>query len=136
MPDSPLSALIVGFNRLLGFRVVEWRPDFARVEMDVAEHHLNRSGIVHGGVLTTLMDAAGGYAGIHPLLDGTRRRSVTLSMTSSYIGQAKSGTLACIAERRGGGKTTFVASTEVRDEHGNLLAIGEGTYRYIAETPR
>lgn len=125
-----------GFNALLNFRIAEWRPDFARLEMSVEPHHLNRSGLIHGGLLATLIDATGGYAGVHPLADGKRRRCVTLAMTTSYVGQAKGGVITCTAERRGGGKTIFVATAEVRDQDGNLLALGEGTYRYIAETPR
>ena len=38
-----------GFNAELGFRIAEWRTDFARIEMTLEEWHLNRSGVVHGG---------------------------------------------------------------------------------------
>ena len=57
-------------------------------------------------------------------------------MTTSFLGQAKSGVLNCPARRRGGGKTIFMATGEVLDEGGKLIALGEGTFRYIAETPR
>jgi len=124
-----------GFNKILGFRIVDWRDGFVRLEVDLAEHHLNRSGLVHGGVLATLLDAACGYTGVYPG-DSTRiRRAVTLSMTTTYVGQAKSGTLSCTATRRGGGKTIFMANGEIHASDGSLLAIGEGTYRYIADRP-
>ena len=55
---------------------------------------------------------------------------------TSFLGQAKSGLLSCLARRRGGGKTIFVATGEVLDAGGKLIALGEGTFRYIAETPR
>jgi uncharacterized protein (TIGR00369 family) len=128
---------IRGFNKLLGFHIVEWRADYVRVEMPIEEHHLNRSGTVHGGIYATLIDASGSFAGIYPVREGAGvRRCVTLTTTTSFLGQAKKGRLVCVSERKGGGKTIFIASSEVRDDKGNILAIGEGTYRYIAETPR
>ena len=49
--------MVVGFNAELGFRLTEWRLDYARLELTVAPKHLNRSGIVHGGVLATVCPA-------------------------------------------------------------------------------
>ena len=136
MPDAP-DADIVGFNALLGFRVAEWRPDWIRMEFDIAEHHRNRSGQVHGGVLATFLDATMSFSGCYPPSPGARRRRcVTLTLTTTFIGGAKSGTLACVAERRGGGNSVFMTSGEIRDDEGALVAIAEGTYRYISETLR
>jgi uncharacterized protein (TIGR00369 family) len=126
-----------GFNALLGFRMEEWRDDYVRLAVTIEKQHLNRSGIVHGGVLATLLDAACGYCGIHPLEPGgAPRRAVTLSLTTTYVGQAKTGVLSCTAERRGGGRSVFMATGEVRDSAGALVAIAEGTYRYVNDTPR
>src|SRR5437899_5714149 len=125
-----------GFNVLLGYRLAEWREDFARLELVLEPKHLNRSGVVHGGVLATMLDVTLGYAGVYTAEPGRVRRAVTLSMTTSFLGQAKSGVLNCLARRRGGGKTIFMATGEVLDEGGQLIALGEGTFRYIAERPR
>jgi uncharacterized protein (TIGR00369 family) len=125
-----------GFNVVIGYRLTEWREDFARLELTLDEKHLNRSGVVHGGVLATMLDVTLGYAGIYTGEPGRIRRAVTLTMTTSYIGQAKTGILRCIAKRRGGGKTIYMATGEIRDEADNLIALGEGTFRYIAATPR
>lgn len=86
MPPTKSGEVIRGFNAILGFRMVEWRDGFARLEVDLAEHHLNRSGVVHGGVLATLLDAACGYTGAYPSAPGKVRRAVTLSMTTSLTG--------------------------------------------------
>ena len=134
-PPHSLEAL-VGLNAELGFRLVEWREDFARMEVTLRPQHLNRSGFVHGGVLATLIDATGGFCGVYTPEPGRKRRCVTLMMTTSYLGQTKSGTISCTARRRGGGKTVFMMTAEVHAEDGTLLAVGEGTYRYIAEHPR
>ena len=133
-PHDPLeSETMRGFNVLLGYRLAEWREDFARLELVLEPKHLNRSGVVHGGVLATMLDVTLGYAGVFTAEPGRVRRAVTLSMTTSFLGQAKSGVLSCLARRRGGGKTIFRASGEIVDEASNLIAIGEGTFRYIGE---
>ena len=134
MPEQSTAPheIIRGFNKILDFRIAEWRDGFVRLEVDLAEHHLNRSGVVHGGVLAAMLDAACGYTGVYPKEDGKVRRAVTLSMTTSFTGQARSGTLICTAERRGGGNTIYMASGEVKGPDGKLLAIGEAVYRYIA----
>jgi uncharacterized protein (TIGR00369 family) len=125
-----------GFNKELGFRMVEWSAAHAVLALDLEPWHLNRSGIVHGGILASIIDAAGGYAGVYPVEEGRKRRCVTVTMTTSYLGQAKAGTITCTATRQGGGRTLFAATAEVRGADGALLAIGQGTYRYVAETPR
>jgi uncharacterized protein (TIGR00369 family) len=125
-----------GFNAELGLRIAEWRTDFARLELTLEDWHLNRSGVVHGGVLATMLDATLGFSGIYTGVPGRARRAVTLTMTTSYLGQVKSGVLSCVARRRGGGKTIYMATGEVLDDAGALIALGEGTFRYIAETAR
>jgi uncharacterized protein (TIGR00369 family) len=125
-----------GFNVLVGYRLAEWREDFSRLELALDARHLNRSGLVHGGVLATMLDVALGYTGIYSADPGRMRRAVTLTTTTSFLGQAKSGVLSCLARRRGGGKTIFMATGEVLDEAGTLIALGEGTFRCIADLAR
>ncbi|MEJ1978233.1 MAG: hypothetical protein WDN49_21040 [Acetobacteraceae bacterium] len=42
-----------GFSTQLGLTRVEWRDGLAQVALDLAPRHLNRNGILHGGVLLT-----------------------------------------------------------------------------------
>lgn len=128
----PFPEIMQGFNVMLGFRFAEWRDGLARLEFDIAPHHLNRSGILHGGVLSALMDATMGYAGVHPGESGKTRRAVTLSMTISFLGQTRSGTVRCTGARAGGGNTIFMATGTIEDASGAALATGQGVYRYIA----
>src|SRR5260221_4624257 len=86
-PHDPLeSETMRGFNVLLGYRLAEWRDDFARLELVLEPKHLNRSGVVHGGVLATMLDVTLGYAGVFTAEPGRVRRAVTLSMTTSFLG--------------------------------------------------
>jgi uncharacterized protein (TIGR00369 family) len=137
MSDVPFpQEQFVGFNKEQGFRFVAWAPDRAVLALEIEPRHLNRSGVLHGGVLAALLDAAGGFCGVYPVGEGRVRRCVTVSMTTNYLGQTKGGTVTCTARLAGGGRTIFTATAEARGADGTLLAIAQGTYRYIAETPR
>jgi uncharacterized protein (TIGR00369 family) len=127
-----------GFRQLLGWRILEWRDGEAALTLTIGPRHLNRAGALHGGVIATLIDAAGGHAGTYCPEPGHARRCVTVSLTTQYLAQTKSGVLTARARVRGGGTRLFIASTEVHDSAGALLAIGEGVYRYRtgSENPR
>ena len=118
------------FNDVLGFEIVAWREDYVEVNMAIKPMHLNRSGVLHGGVLATLIDAAGGYAGCFCPTPGNLRRALTLSMTTNFTGQTRAGVVKAVGRKKAGGRKIYFASVEVFGEAGDLLAIGEGTYRY------
>ena len=44
----------VGFGKLVGYRLIHWRPDEAELELVLEPRHLNRSNVPHGGVIATL----------------------------------------------------------------------------------
>ena len=119
-----------GFNSLIGFDLVEWRSDLAVLELLLASKHLNRSGVIHGGLLATMIDAACGYAGCYCDTPGNVRMAVTLSLTTSYLGSTSSGLLRCTANKRGGGRRIFSATAEVLTGDGAMIALGQSTYRY------
>ena len=120
------------FNEQVGYRLVEWREDFARVELDVREDHTNRRAVSHGGVLMTIIDAAGGYSGTFCDHPGRTRMCVTVSLTTEFVRPARTGErLSAVARRRGGGRGLFPSTIEVHDQHGHLIALGQGIYRYV-----
>ena len=129
--DQPPSLeTMLGFNADLGFRLVEWADGYAKLELDLTEKHLNRSGILHGGV--TIIDAVGGYCGVWVPEGAEKKRALTLSLTTSFMGTTKEGRIYAIAKRRGGGRSVFFASCEVYSPEGTLIAMGEGTYKSLA----
>ena len=114
----------------LGIRITAWRKDFARFELPVAAHLMNRHGIPHGGVHATLLDSAMGFAGCYTGDPAQRLAALTLSLTVNYLGQARGGLLISEATRTGGGRKTYFAEGRVLDETGQILATGSGVFRY------
>ena len=121
--DSP-------FNRLIGLEIGEWREDCVVLTLALTGQHLNRSGVLHGGVLSTLIDVAGGLAGCHCTVAGNVRRALTLSMTVNFTDQTRAGQIRVVARKRAGGRKIFFAGVEVFDDRDTLIALGEVTCRY------
>ncbi len=118
-----------GYTGLIGLRLVDWREGFARMEIAVEDHHLNVQGVVHGGILATLIDAAGGFAGGYSGDSGFGLPRVTLSLQVNYIASVGEGVLSCTAQRRGGGRRSYSSTAEVTSAEGGLLATGQVVYR-------
>ena len=120
------------FHRLIGWEVVEWTDGRAVMTCPVREEFMNRGGGLHGGLVATLMDSAGGYAALGgppndpEAVDG---RGVTLSLTVNYLGTARDGVLTVTATRTGGGRSVAFVSIRVEDDKGTVIADGVGTFR-------
>ncbi len=119
------------FQSLIGYRLVLWERDRAVVEYDVDPAHLNRSGLLHGGVIATLLDTASGYAGCYTPVPGRIRRTLTLSLTTNYLAPVRSGRVRVEGRRTGGGRTVFFTTAEAHDGAGRIVATAAGTFRYL-----
>jgi uncharacterized protein (TIGR00369 family) len=126
MTDQP-----VGFRKLIGLVTRELKDDHAVLELTLAPEHLNSHGSVHGGIIATMIDHAGGVAGCYCEKSGKKKKAVTLSLTTSFLAPVSSGPITATGRKRSGGRRIFASTIEITDETGRLIAIGEGTYRYI-----
>ena len=119
-----------GFLDKIGGRLTVWEPDRTVIELDVADLHLNGIGVVHGGVMATLIDTVGARAGVFCTVPGNVRQAMTVSLNVNLVGNVGEGVLIAEARVRKAGKTIFVSSCDVHDGDGNLLATGEVVGRY------
>ncbi len=119
---SPLS-------QTLGFELTDWTEGFARVEAPLADHLMNRQGLPHGGVYAAMLDTAMGFAGCYTGDAEVRQNALTLSMTVNYLSRATGNHLIAEAHVTGGGKSTFFARGEVRDDMGTLIVEGTGVFK-------
>ncbi|HZH47551.1 MAG TPA: PaaI family thioesterase [Roseococcus sp.] len=117
------------FHDLLGVEVIEWREGHALLRCRTGPQHANRGGIVHGGVILSLLDQANAFAGLH---DPARRRSaVTLDLDARFTAPGRIGAvLLCTGALVTAGRAVFFARGEVRDEAGTLVAFGASSHRY------
>ena len=120
-----------GFAKLVGYHLAVWQPDYAEIVLALEPKHMNRSGVPHGGVIATLIDAACGFTGCYCAAPGRVRRAMTLTMSTSVLGQAAAGdTLTAKARRTGGGRTVFFTRCDLVDGQGRLIATAEAAYKY------
>lgn len=120
-----------GFRAAVGYVIGEWREGYCEMVLEIGPQHINRSGVLHGGVVMTLLDAAAGYAGCWCPDPDRVRKCVTLSLNSHFVKAATGGTVRSIGRVKGGGRRIFFSSVELTDAQGNVLAIGDGSFRYF-----
>ena len=117
----------------LGMSVVRFEPEAIELEMDWTPERCTSNGLLHGGVLMTLLDSASGFACTFNETATARRLSVTLAFTTQFIKAARDGDQLTIfgAWRPSSSQSTFAAETEIYDQAGDLIATGAGTFRYL-----
>lgn len=132
---SKPSVELVGFRKLIDLKTVTLEVGCAVLELTISSGHLNSVGSLHGGVIATMIDHAGGMAGCLCKTTGSMRKAVTLSLTTSFLAPVSSGQVTATGRKRPGGKQIFVSTIEITDDSGRLIAVGEATYRYINHKP-
>jgi uncharacterized protein (TIGR00369 family) len=118
------------FIDLLGVRFEHWEEGYVRTRLDLRPDHQNRSGVVHGGILTSLLDHVGSFSGLYCATPGRARFCVTLSLTCNFVGQSKSGGIVAVGRRTAGGRNIYFAQSEILDLDGLVLATGTSVHRY------
>ena len=130
-PHDPVTAEPYELQETLGYRITAWEKDYARVEMELRNLHLNRNRLPHGGIYSLLLDCACAFCGTCPGEDEVYRPAVTLSLTVSFIGTPKGKHLIAEGRKTGGGKTNFFSEAALRDDLGNLVSSATATLRYL-----
>jgi uncharacterized protein (TIGR00369 family) len=132
MPDrvaaSQPYALENPFLESLNVAIVEWQPDLVRMSLLPQAAHVNNTGVVQGGILATLLDAAAGYAGLFPE-NGVRRAATTISLNVNYVSSANVEPLQVVGRRVGGGRRVFFSNAEITDSQGRLIATAQAAFR-------
>lgn len=136
MSDPPSDPLPAPFHALFGFRLLEWREGFARLAATAGPEHLNRAGVVHGGVVLALIDQAAAYSGLFCTVAGNARRGMTLALAVQFTAPVTGGELVAEAEMIGRGRGTFFTRVVVRDASGQVVATGQGTHRWRSGSER
>ncbi|WP_435006662.1 PaaI family thioesterase [Tundrisphaera lichenicola] len=106
-----------------------------RLILEVAETHLRSLGLVHGGVIATLLDSVMGMAAARS--SPVEHYLVTAQLNVNFIRPALDGeTLIAFADVRHVGRRTAVAQGEIRTDSGSLVATSSATFVYVAHDDR
>jgi uncharacterized protein (TIGR00369 family) len=117
----------------LGARALAMRSEEVVLALDWAPGLCTSGGLLHGGVLMALADAAGGACAHANLPEGAAGTS-TIESKTNFLRAVRGGTLTATARPLHVGSTTIVVETELRDDDGRL--VGKVTQTQAVLRPR
>jgi uncharacterized protein (TIGR00369 family) len=116
-----------GFTQLVGTVVSSAEKGRAEVSLKAEGRHLNPSGTVHGGAISTLIDISMAEALNTRTEEG--EQPFTIQITVNYMKPGKPGMLASTAQvRKGGERITIVEAEVVQEDEDEVIALATGTY--------
>ena len=115
-----------GFAELVGTELSSAEEGRAAVSLKAEERHLNPSSTVHGGVISTLIDAS--MAEALNTLTEEGEQPFTIQITVNYMKPGKPGTLTSTAQVRKGGERITIVEAEVMQDEDEVIALATGTY--------
>jgi 1,4-dihydroxy-2-naphthoyl-CoA hydrolase len=129
--DDPRN-LISHFDALIGTEWLDDDPEHARVRISVRDELRQPVGLLHGGVLSTLVESVCSRATALAVLDDGMV-AMGQSISVSFIRPITAGHADVKAVARHRGRTTWVWDAEVVDAEERLCALAQMT---IAVRPR
>ncbi|BDC18570.1 PaaI family thioesterase [Acidianus sp. HS-5] len=114
----------------LGMRVIEVKDGISKLEIPYSERICRRGGVLHGGMIMTSMDYAGGLA-VASINDGIDQ--VTQELKVNFLEPMYDGPFTVEAKIVRKGRTAVVVEIEFRDSEGKLGAVGLGTWYIIRD---
>jgi len=115
------------FLDILGLRQLDWSEGQARLLLEVERRHTNTVGLLHGGVILSLLDVAGAMACLY----GKREEyvAITVNQNTSFVTAHRSARAIVEARLIGRGARLSFTETRVLDaESDTLCATALGTY--------
>ena len=95
-------------------------PDEVDATLDWAAGLCTAGGILHGGVLMTLADAAGAVCAFLNMPEGSR--TSTIESKTNFLGAVREGSVRAQSRPLHVGKTTIVVETDLLDATGRRVA--------------
>jgi uncharacterized protein (TIGR00369 family) len=115
----------------LGVQITGWSEGRVELALPVAPNMLNRSGVVHGGIICALLDASTGYSGLYSPDWSTMLHAVTLSLTTNFLANGIGHMLTASGQVERRGRSIFFSRGEVWLDGTLLVATGMATMKYI-----
>jgi uncharacterized protein (TIGR00369 family) len=119
------------FFTLISMEITNLDWGQSRLEVAVQEKHLQPFGMVHGGVYSSLVDAAAFWA-VFPQID-EHLGMTTVELKLNYLAPVSKGHLIGKGKEIKVGKTLCLGEASVEDEKGRLLAYGTVTMMILRD---
>ena len=116
-----------------GFQLVKAERGRAVFRMPVLELHKQIHRVVHGGVLASLADTAGGFAAFLAAPPGSR--VLTIELKINFLEGVEHGEIKADARVLRQGKTTSVVDCDVTDQDGRLVSKALMTFAVLPPKP-
>ncbi|PLZ04251.1 thioesterase [Burkholderia sp. WAC0059] len=130
MSAQPEYALDNPFLETLGVRLVAWRAGYAELVMPIDASKLNRQGVLQGGAIATMLDAAAGYAGLFSAPGEPPLHAFTLSLTTNYLDKGLGERVSAKGFLERQGRSIFFSRAEAWVDGRLLIASAQGTFKY------
>lgn len=114
------------FPTLLSMRPTELAVGRATLEIEIAEKHRQLLGVVHGGVIASLIDTATFWS-VYYAIDDPDAWLTTVDLKLNFLAPARQGRLIARGRQKKVGGTLCYATASVTDDADTLLAHGAAT---------
>ena len=115
------------YPELLGMRLAAMEIDSCEIELNVEDRHMQPFGIVHGGVVASLIDTATFWAGFLRLPEDAGLVNVDLKLNYLEAVPAGAGLLRAEGICLRPGRQVSYAEARVLDKAGRLIGHGTST---------
>ena len=110
------------FDDLIGLRLRIAEDGFLSGHLQIAPHHHQPTGVVHGGVFASLGEAVASHA-TNVLLAEKRMVALGMSNATSFLRPATSGALHAFGTPLHRGRTTWVWDVSIHDDEDRVCAL-------------
>ncbi|MCU1717992.1 thioesterase family protein [Pseudomonas sp. 5P_3.1_Bac2] len=131
----------IPFNQLLGIELVDLSTSHVTMLLPMKPELIGNflQGILHGGVISTLLDVCGGAMALigafdkHQHLSSSERMARlsklgTIDLRVDYLRPGKGQRFIATAQLLRSGNKVAVVRSELHSDDGTLVAVGTGTY--------
>jgi len=131
----------IAFNKVIGLRIESLSVERVRVKFKMQEEFIGNYvyGILHGGVISAVLDATGGIAasiGVlrkmigHPIenIEKSLTKVGTIDLRVDYLRPGSGNYFTSTGSIMRTGRKVAVARMELHNDQDLLIAVGTGTY--------
>ena len=120
-----------GWMETLGARITEAEPGRVVLELEAGPQHRHGGGVVQGGVITQIADAAMGMSLATFQPDGVWNTTIELKI--NFVRPAIAGRLRAVGRVIEMGETLLFSEADVFDDRGRLIARASSTCMPVPE---